>query len=56
MALSSFGTDYGTGYGTWTPSSSGTTSYRITVELDSSSTAEGESVTALEFTWEVQAG
>ena len=56
VALSSFGTDYGTGYGTWTPSSSGTTSYRITVELDSSSTAEGESVTALEFTWEVQAG
>ena len=56
VALSAFAGDYATGYGTWTPSGPATTSYRITVELDSASTAEGESVTDLIFTWEVQAG
>lgn len=59
--LSSFATDYATGYGSWTPVGLGTgtpvdRSYRITVTLASASTAENESVTSVPFTWEVQIG
>lgn len=61
VALSSFVTDYATGVGTWTPTGLGTgtpvdRSYRITVSLDSASTAEGESVTGIPFTWGVELG
>jgi len=51
-----FPTSYATGAGSWTPSDPETLTYRITVTLDSTSTLEGESVTAIPFTWEVQAG
>lgn len=55
-----FPTAYGDcGSCTWTPGGGTnpvTLTYRITVELDSASTAEGESVTAIPFTWEVQVG
>ncbi len=59
--LSTFATGYATGYGSWTPTGLGTgnpvdRSYRITVELASGSTAQSQSVTAVPFTWEVQAG
>jgi hypothetical protein len=59
--LSTFATDYATGYGSWTPTGLGIgnpvdRSFRITVELASASTAKSESVTAVPFTWEVQAG
>ena len=51
-----FPTSYATGAGTWTPGAPETLTYRITVTLDSASTAEGKSVTLIPFTWEVQAG
>ena len=53
-----FPTNYADNAGTWTPGASNPESltYRITVTLDSASTAEGQSVTAIPFTWEVQAG
>ena len=53
-----FPTSYATGSGTWTPGASNpeTLTYKITVTLDSASTAEGQSVTLIPFTWEVQAG
>ena len=59
--LSSFATDYGTGYGSWTPTGLGIgnpvdRSFRITVTLASASTADSQSVTAVPFTWEVQVG
>ena len=59
--LSTFATGYATGYGSWTPTVLGVgnpvdRSFRITVELASASTAKSESVTAVPFTWEVQAG
>lgn len=44
---------------TWTPGAGTnpeTLTYRISVELDSASTAEGESVTAIPFTWETRVG
>ena len=50
-------TNYATGAGVWDPASTPETkTYRITVELDAATpTAEqGESVTALTLTWEVQ--
>jgi len=58
VALSDVGfpDSYAAGDGTWTPSDSETLTYRISVTLDSASTAEGESVTLIPFTWEVQAG
>ncbi len=57
--LATFATTYAAGYGTWTPivtDTNATQYYRITVELASASTAEGESMTTIPFTWEVQAG
>jgi hypothetical protein len=48
---------YANGAGTWDPSSTPETrSYRFTVEVDSSAanTSQGQSVTDLIFTWEVQ--
>lgn len=53
-----FPTSYATGAGSWTPGASNPESltYRITVTLNSASTAEGQSVTLIPFTWEVQAG
>ncbi len=53
----SFPTSYATGAGTWTPGATNpeTLTYRITVQLDAASTAEGQSVTLIPFTWEVQA-
>ncbi len=61
VALSSFGTDYGTGVGTWTPTGSGigtpvTQAYRITIELDATTDQDNETVTGIPMTWEVQAG
>ena len=55
--LSAVGTTYATGAGTWTPGATNpeTLTYRITVQLDAASTAEGQSVTLIPFTWEVQA-
>lgn len=50
-------TDYASGAGTWDPASTPESqSYRITVELDSNATSasQGQSVTDLVFTWEVQ--
>ncbi len=51
-------TDYAAGAGTWDPSGTPESrSYRITVELDSGADpvdAQGESITGLIFTWEVQ--
>lgn len=50
-------TDYASGAGTWDPASTPEAqSYRITVELDSNATSvsQGQSVTDLVFTWEVQ--
>ena len=50
-------TSYATGAGVWDPSSTPeTTTYRITVELDAAApdAEQGESVTALTFTWEIQ--
>jgi hypothetical protein len=54
----SFPDSYATGAGTWTPGASNpeTLTYKITVTLNSASTAEGQSVTLIPFTWEVQAG
>jgi predicted ribosomally synthesized peptide with SipW-like signal peptide len=49
-------TDYATGAGVWDPSSTPESkTYRFTFELDSSTpnAEQGESVTALTFTWEV---
>jgi len=49
-------TNYATGAGVWDPSSTPeSTTYRFTVELDSATpnAEQGESVTALTFTWEV---
>ena len=59
--LSTFATDYATGYGSWTPTGLGigtpvNRSYRITVTLASASTAKNQSVTGIPLTWEVQAG
>ena len=51
-----FPTSYATGAGSWIPGDPETLTYRITVTLDSASTAEGKSVTLIPFTWEVQAG
>lgn len=48
---------YATGAGVWDPSSTPeSVTYKITFELDSATTSaeEGESVTGLTFTWEVQ--
>ena len=55
--LSAVATTYATGAGTWTPGASNpeTLTYRITVQLDAASTAEGQSVTAIPFTWTVEA-
>ena len=55
--LSAVATTYATGAGTWTPGASNPESltYRITVQLDAGSTAEGQSVTAIPFTWTVEA-
>lgn len=50
-------TNYATGAGVWDPSSTPeSVTYRITFELDSAApnSEQGESVTALTFTWEVQ--
>lgn len=49
--------DYSTGVGVWNPSSTPeSSSYRITLELDADadSASQGQSVTDLIFTWEVQ--
>lgn len=49
--------DYASGAGTWDPSSTPESrSYRFTVELDpdAADTAQGQSITGLVFTWEVQ--
>ena len=57
--LSTFATTYATGYGTWQPIVTDTNTtqyYRITVKLATASTADGESVTAIPFTWRVEAG
>ena len=57
--LATFATTYAAGYGDWTPivtDTNATQYYRITVKLASASTAEGESMTTIPFTWEVQAG
>lgn len=60
LSDAAFPTAYGDCGGcTWTPgggTNPETLTYRITVQLDSASTAEGQSVTAIPFTWEVQAG
>jgi len=60
-ALSTFATNYATGYGAWIPTGAGTgnpldRSYRITVTLASASTAKSQTITAVPLTWEVQAG
>jgi hypothetical protein len=50
-------TNYGNGAGTWDPASTPESrTYRITVEFDADAPndAQGESVTDLTFTWEVQ--
>lgn len=50
-------TSYATGAGVWDPASTPESkTYRITVELDAAApnAEQGESVTALTFTWEVQ--
>lgn len=50
-------TNYATGVGSWDPSGTpATKTYRITLELDSSTpnAEQGESVTGLAFTWEIQ--
>jgi len=50
-------TSYATGAGVWDPSGTPESkTYRITVELDAAApnAEQGESVTALIFTWEVQ--
>ncbi|MCP3975659.1 MAG: hypothetical protein GY720_14330 [bacterium] len=50
-------TSYATGAGVWDPSATPESkTYRITVELDSAApnAEQGESVTALTFTWEIQ--
>lgn len=57
--LATFATTYAAGYGDWTPIVTDTNTaqiYRITVKLASASTAQGESMTTIPFTWEVQAG
>ncbi len=57
--LATFATTYAAGYGTWTPIVTDTNTtqyYRITVKLATASTAEGESMTAIPFTWRVEAG
>ena len=49
--------DYGSGAGVWDPSGTPEAkSYKITVELDSDApnSEQGESVTGLTFTWEIQ--
>jgi hypothetical protein len=55
--LASFGatnTDFATGLGGWTGATTGTTrSYRVTVELQDTNTAQGLGATA-GFTWEAQ--
>lgn len=55
--LASLGTDYSSGSSVWDPSSAGETqSVEITVTLNASTpnSQQGESVTALVLTWEVQ--
>ena len=50
-------TNYATGAGVWDPASTPVSkTYRITVELDAAApdAEQGESVTAMTFTWEVQ--
>lgn len=50
-------TDYATGAGVWDPAATpASKTYRVTVELDAAApdSEQGESVTALTFTWEVQ--
>ncbi len=57
--LSTFATTYAAGYGTWTPIVTDTNTtqyYRITVKLATASTAEGESMDTIPFTWRVEAG
>lgn len=59
--LSTFATDYASGYGSWTPTGLGIgtpvdRSYRITVTLDSAAADENATVTGVDFTWEVQIG
>ena len=57
--LATFATTYAAGYGDWTPIVTDTNAaqiYRITVKLASASLAQGESMTTIPFTWEVQAG
>ncbi len=57
LSNAAFPTSYATGAGTWTPGATNpeTLTYRITVQLNAASTAEGQSVTLIPFTWEVQA-
>ncbi len=47
---------HGSGVGTWAPSTTGTKDYRIVVTLgsDTPDSAQGGSVTSVEFTWEAQ--
>lgn len=57
--LETFASTYATGYGDWTPIVTDTNAaqyYRITVKLATASTAEGESMTTIPFTWRVEAG
>ena len=57
--LATFATTYAAGYGDWTPIVADTNTtqyYRITVKLATASTAEGESMTTIPFTWRVEAG
>lgn len=59
--LSTFATNYAGGYGAWIPTGAGAgnpvnRSYRITVALAAASAAKNESVTAVPFTWQAQAG
>ena len=57
--LETFASTYATGYGDWTPivaDTNTTQDYRISVKLATASTAEGESMTTIPFTWRVEAG
>ncbi|MCH7846418.1 MAG: hypothetical protein IH850_11410, partial [Acidobacteria bacterium] len=57
--LDTFAQTYATGYGDWTPivaDTNTTQDYRISVKLATASTAEGESMTTIPFTWRVEAG
>jgi len=56
--IASMPTTYGTGVGTWTPTATASQWYKFTVTLgtDTPNTEQGESVSALPFTWETTAG